>query len=136
MKQMSKLLAIAVALYLASLTLTACGEGSDKSDEPNTDNALIVGTWRITNEDGDYFQYRFDRDGGGLEQEWYIINGQAVCTDEGEITYTYNKDASQLTVVELIDGDIRDYRVVTINASYLVLKDYSYGGTQTFKRVN
>lgn len=118
--------------------LTSCGDDDNKKNEPQTetktDEATLEGTWRWTIDEQEFNQLVFFGDGTGLGQEWEINNGTEQCTDEWEISYVYDKKNSRLTIVEMVDGDIRNYEVVSHNARQLVLRQRSQ--VETYVRVN
>lgn len=123
-------------LLAAMCTLTACGNDDDKNEprtETKTDEVTLVGTWRWAYDETEFNQLVLFADGTGLGQEWVIDNGREQCKDEWEISYVYDKKNSRLTIVEMVDGDIRNYEVVSHNARQLVLRQR--GQVETYVRV-
>ena len=125
-----------IALTMALVIVTACGDDNDKDREPSaeTSHSLIVGTWRTTYDSGDYDQFIFYSNGSGKIQEWELVNGRSVCRDEGAIAYSYDEMNKHLAIAEE-DGDVDEYSVLILNSTSLVIRNLEWNETRTFTRV-
>ena len=130
---MKKYFFMVMALIMALVTLTACGDDKYKDREPSgeTSNSLIVGTWRATYESGDYDQVIFYSNGSGKIQEWELVNGRNVCRDEGPLSYRYDEVNERLTIAEE-DGDVYEYSVLILNSTSLVIRNIEWNETRSF----
>ncbi len=59
---------MAIVAVIMSVNFAAC---SDDDDEDNNGNNPLVGTWIDSYGEGDYFIWKFNADGTGIEQEYY-----------------------------------------------------------------
>ena len=74
---------------ICSVTLFAsCSDDDDEDNNGNNGNNPLVGTWIDSYGEGDYFIWKFNADGTGIEQEYY--HGGL----ESPVSFTYTYDAS------------------------------------------
>ena len=90
---------MAIVAVIMSVNFAAC---SDDDDEDNNGNNPLVGTWIDSYGEGDYFIWKFNADGTGIEQEYYHGGLESPVS----FTYTYDAKTTVLTVTYKEDGDL------------------------------
>ena len=113
---------MAIVAVIMSVNFAAC---SDDDDEDNNGNNPLVGTWIDSYGEGDYFIWKFNADGTGIEQEYYHGGLESPVS----FTYTYDINSSILTINYgesddhgEITEDIDKY-TISINGDVMTTKD-------------
>lgn len=94
-----RFIGMAIVAVIMSVNFAAC---SDDDDEDNNGNNPLVGTWIDSYGEGDYFIWKFNVDGTGIEQEYYHGGLESPVS----FTYTYDAKTTVLTVTYKEDGDL------------------------------
>ena len=119
-----RLIGMAVIAVIMSVNFVAC---SDDDEDKGSSNP-IVGTWQEDEGNGNYFVWKFNADGTGIEQEYY--NGQLYEPDT--FTYTYDEKTTVLTITYKEEGDLIaediDTYYVTINGNTMEVRFFWDGG--------
>lgn len=111
----------------AIMMLAMLNVGCSSDDDPK---ASIVGTWRITDEEG-YEEYTFRENGTGHGVEFAY---EKVRPDEWEFTYSYDENSKKLIIVE--DGATIQYVVKELTETKLVIYRSGSSRDQVFVRYN
>ena len=128
---MKKFLFLSLAMIMAilSLGLTACG---DDKDEPESTNADLVGTWKMTGTEGGYSYtslIQFTKDGKFNNVEIYTEDGE---TEVEVVKGTYTVNGDVITITENYDGEVDTYSVrFQIKGKQLIVSEAGYSVTYT-----
>lgn len=105
MKNITKLLALAMLSTMSIPALTAC-------TADDVEVTALVGTWKsVELFDDDYEYIAFAADGTGLK--WEVMKNDASGTRHDQESFTYTLTGNKVTIVEA-DGD-RDVETVKIS---------------------
>ena len=119
-----KFLGIAIMATIVNISFMACND----DDEDKGSSNPIVGTWQEDEDNGNYFVWKFNADGTGIEQEYY--NGQL--EEPATFTYTYDTKTTVLTITYKEEGDLIaediDTYYVTINGNTMKVREFWDGG--------
>ena len=119
-----RLIGMAVIAVIMSVNFAAC---SDDDEDKGSSNP-IVGTWQEDEGNGNYFVWKFNADGTGIDQEYY--NGQL--EEPVTFTYTYDIKTTVLTITYKEEGDLIaediDTYYVTINGNTMKVREFWDGG--------
>lgn len=61
---------MAIVAVIMSVNFAACSDDDDEDNNGNNGNNPLVGTWIDSYGEGDYFIWKFNADGTGIEQEY------------------------------------------------------------------
>jgi hypothetical protein len=137
MKHLMKHLSCLLVVLLASVALASCGDDDDDDDDDpgkTSSQSALVGTWEITDDDGDYWEtdrITLNSDGTGLGIEHYATSDPDLDPDSYTFRWAYSESTKILTIIEDAylddDADTYFYYVSEINSTYAVLYDYEDG---------
>lgn len=120
MKQLTNLKFMAMALFVAmlSMSLTACSDDDDNNDNDKggSTTSAIVGSWRSNNSEG-YEIMTFKKDGTGTE-EWSEKGEKSV----EKFRYVFSESNMMLKVTKE-DGEMEIYTVKNLTSTSMVLDD-------------
>ena len=123
-----RFIGMAIVAVIMSVNFAAC---SDDDDEDNNGNNPLVGTWIDSYGEGDYFIWKFNADGTGIEQEYYHGGLESPVS----FTYTYDAKTTVLTVTYKEDGDLVptdiDTYYVTFSGNTMTTRQQEPGYTLT-----